>query len=120
MNKNDLFTFYGLADCHGIESFIPTKQYDPEKDEIFEPKDVTGMIALRAQFNAQRFPVVYKVDMTIEDADDIQELLDEGEYEEALILLKERAYSVSLARVAGTNPKKNWEKIPNRDLDPHA
>jgi len=118
--QEKLLTFYGLADCHGMESFIATEVFDPEKEELFTPKDQTGLLALRAQFNAQRFPVVYKADLEIEDALDIEELLHDGEYEEALLALKEKAHNISLARVAGTNPKKNWEMIPDPRLDPHA
>jgi hypothetical protein len=118
--QEQLLTFYGLADCHGIESFIATEVFDPETEELFTPKDQTGMIAMRAQFNAQRWPVVYKVSLELEDAHDIEELLQDGEYEEALNTLKERAHNISLARVPGTNPKKNWDMIPNPNLDPHS
>lgn len=118
--QEQLLTFYGLADCHGLESFIATEVFDLEKEEFFTPTDQTGMIAMRAQFNAQRFPVVYKVNMKLEDSMEIEELLEDGEYIEALEVLKEKAVNISLARVPGTNPKKNWDMIPNPILDPHS
>jgi hypothetical protein len=51
-------------------------------------------------------------------AEEVSDLLDDGEYEEALVALKEGAGSVSLARMPGA--EKSWNMIPNPDLDPYG
>jgi len=111
-------TFQGLADCHGLGSFVPAKKFNFEL-MAFEPNDhVTNMLSLRARYNAQRFPVVYRVDLEVEDAQEIDSMMAKGEYKEALIYLKARAKHISLARIGGMNAEKLWKMIPNSDLDP--
>ena len=110
--------FQGLADCHGLESFAPARKFNFYL-QAFEPDDkITNMLALRATYNAQRHPVVYRVDIDVEDAQEIDKMMSEGKYPEALEFLKERANKVSLARISGLNAEKNWSRIPNPDLDP--
>ena len=53
-----------------------------------------------------------------EVAGEVLDLLDDGEYEEALVVLKEGANTVSLARMPGA--EKSWKLIPNPDLDPYS
>jgi hypothetical protein len=62
--------------------------------------------------------VVFLVDVSEEVAEEVLDLLDSGEYEEALIALKEGANTVSLARMPGA--EKSWGLIPNPDLDPYG
>ena len=75
-------------------------------------------MVLRAQANRHRHAVVFLVDVNEEIAGEVLDLLDEGEYEEALVVLKEGATSVSLARMPGA--EKSWGLIPNPDLDPYS
>lgn len=74
---------------------------------------------LRANANRQRHAVVYQVELSVDDAKVIDDLIDKGEYPEALIEVKNRAKSISLARnIVGA--EKSWKMIPNADLDPFS
>ncbi len=110
----------GIADCHGIESFIPAKKFNAE-DMSFEDIDnsVLQMMLLRAQFNPHRHAILYRVELSREDASIIYDLLDEGNYGEALEHMKTTAIEIELADSTGRNKEKIWKMIPNPDLDPY-
>lgn len=127
--------YYGIADCKGLESFMkaPNELEEAVPDELMdmgiiskedrdsvksEFKSTLGMMALRCQFNPQRHAVVYMAKLDKFDAEDIDDMLSNGEYEEALIHLKNVAQEIKLGRGRGINPEKAWHKIPNPDLDP--
>jgi len=113
--------FYGIADCKGIEAFLPVV---PKGDggwmsgNIDDYKKEMGVMLLRANANRHRHAVVFLADVSVDVADEVLDLIDEGEYEEALIALKEGADSISLARSTGA--EKSWGMIPNPDLDPYG
>ena len=113
--------FYGIADSKGLESFLPVV---PKIDggwisaNIDDYKKEMGVMVLRAQYNRHRHAVVFLVDVSEEVAEEVLDLIDDGEYEEALIALKAGANTVSLARMPGA--EKSWGLIPNPDLDPHG
>jgi hypothetical protein len=113
--------FYGIADCKGLEAFLPVV---PKVDggwvsaNIDDYKKEMGIMVLRAQANRHRHAVVFLVDVNEEVAGEVLDLLDDGEYEEALVVLKEGANTVSLARMPGA--EKSWGMIPNPDLDPYG
>jgi hypothetical protein len=113
--------FYGIADCKGLEAFIPVV---PKFDggwvsaNIDDYKKEMGVMVLRAQYNRHRHAVVFLAEVSEEVADEVLSLIDEGEYEEALVALKGGADSVSLARMPGA--EKSWNMIPNPDLDPYS
>jgi hypothetical protein len=77
-----------------------------------------GVMVLRAQYNRHRHAVVFLAEVSEDVADEVLSLIDEGEYEEALVALKEGADSISLARMPGA--EKSWNMIPNPDLDPYS
>lgn len=127
--------YYGIADCKGLESFLkaPSQLELDAAVELFDMGVISkeesenankefnrtvSMMSLRCQFNAQRFAVVYMVELTEDSANTIEELLSEGEYEEALQYMKDVAITVKLARGRGVNAEKAWHKIPNPELDP--
>ena len=113
--------FYGIADCKGLEAFLPVV---PKVDggwvsaNIDDYKKEMGVMVLRAQYNRHRHAVVFLVEVSPEVAEEVSGLLDDGEYEEALVALKDGADSVSLARMPGA--EKSWGMIPNPDLDPYG
>jgi len=97
-------TFIGVADCHGIESFI--KQDEVDSQEI-------ALLQLRAVSNDQRHAVAFEV--TIEDEVNIQHIythIEKGNYEGALRALKKFADDIDVSN------KKSWKLIPNPKLDP--
>lgn len=111
--------FYGIADCHGIEAFkpiIPNIQGSWVTSGMDSHQKDMALMALRAQANLQRHAVVFLVEVSVEVAEEIEDLLAEGEYAEALLVLKEKSDSISLGRTPGA--EKSWRMIPNPDLDP--
>lgn len=135
LEQSEADWYYGIADCKGLESFMKapnqieqeaaTELMDmgiiskEESDSILgEFKGAISMMALRCQFNAQRHAVVYMAQLDKMDAEDIEDMLDNGEYEEALVHLKNVAQEIKLAKGRGINSEKAWNKIPNPDLDP--
>jgi hypothetical protein len=125
--------YYGIADCHGIESFIKAPS-DLDSDMELDAlglgdmtgshddkvmKQTLGMLKMRCHYNQQRHPLIYMVRLSDEDAETVQALYDNGEYIEALETIKERSTDVKVAKgIAGGDMEKRWRMIPNPDLDP--
>lgn len=128
----------GLADCNGIESFFEepdmSEADDYEKlaelgfeDFVEQAKKIrsgwsqkVGMLKLRAGANSQRHALVYRAKLRKSDASEIEEMLENGKYVEALEYLKQIAIEVQLAKIGGLNLEKAWKLIPNPDLDPFS
>lgn len=104
--------YFGIADAHGIESFIQGDPTDPEHSMN------AMMLDLRAGANRHRHAVVFIVDLTEKAAALIQADLDDGLFPEALDNLKGEALNVSLTNLPGA--EKSWRMIPNSDLDPYS
>jgi len=97
----------GIADCHGIESYLD-KQGNRQNLPI---------LVLRAKVNRQRHAVVYEVEISKEIDEKIEHLIKQGNHKTALQILKKEAGKVKLADGMG-NVEKSWELIPNSKLDP--
>jgi hypothetical protein len=110
--------YIGIADAHGLESFIPAKKFDIEEETFSLDTPAIAFMNMRANANRQRHSVVYKVDLSPGDANDIASLYEGGEYIQALEELKLRARSISLIQSPGA--EKSWRLIPNPDLDPFS
>lgn len=129
--------FVGLADCHGIESMLEEPDMS-EADDLERMTDLgfdgyaeeankirkgwsqqVAMLKLRASANSQRYAVVYRVQLRKSDAVHIEELMDDGEYAEALSYMKDAALMTQVAKNGGMNIEKAWRLIPNPDLDPY-
>ena len=117
--------FVGIADCHGIESFMS-----------IEDKDCNvALLEIRAAANPQRHAVVYKITLNEAQATEVWEELETARYSEVgdgtyhykqivrkfKTWDKERDMTKSLgyppANLMVSN-KKMWNKIPNSKLDP--
>ena len=104
--------YFGIADAHGIESFI---QGDPTDIN----HSVQAMVLdLRAGANRHRHAVVFIVDIPESTAQDIEDLLEEKDYIEALVRLKMSVKFLQLTNLPGA--EKSWRMIPNPDLDPYS
>jgi K+/H+ antiporter YhaU regulatory subunit KhtT len=103
--------YFGIADAHGIESFVKGSIEDKEHSSA------ATMMYLRASANRHRHAVVYVVDIDESTAKDIDEILESGDYVEALVRLKMSVKELSLANLPGS--EKSWRLIPNSDLDPY-
>ena len=98
--------YMGIADCHGIESFIPLK--GNEKQAFY--------FKMRANANRQRHAVLYVVDLDKGQAGLIKDTIEKGEYIKALKFLK--AVPVMFPEDMATLYSKSWKLIPNPELDP--
>lgn len=125
----------GLADCNGVESFIkePDMSDADDVDRLAELgleevgagnklrkgwSNQVSMMQMRARANSQRHSVVYRVKMMPEDASQVNDMISDGAYIEALEMIKQLAIETQIARGTGINAEKAWKMIPNPDLDP--
>ena len=102
--------YIGIADCHGLESFVNEN----------EPNAMTfGMFAIRAAANAQRHAIAYKAEIDQKTHDEICHLMTKerfkDRFEQALILLKERATTIYIPE----GYEILWDSIPDRTIDPY-
>jgi hypothetical protein len=111
--------FIGIADCHGLESFFPARKFNLETQSFDENNEVIGFMVLRANANAHRRALVFRVELGKEEGLEVMEMFEDGEYLEALNLLKQYATKVEVAGGQGMNRQKAWDSIPNPDLDPY-
>jgi hypothetical protein len=118
--------FYGLADCHGIESFVHDLD-DTSAALFFEEKDKKEKnskqfaMCLRAQANQQRHAVVYRAAIPQSQIEVIEAFIKAGDYITALNEVKSSAKEIMLGTYGTTKAaaEKNWKMIPNADLDPY-
>lgn len=136
--EETLVWYFGIADCHGLESFTRENidhDYLNKLDRIHDlgladetaptrksvMKEYNGqlnMMVMRCRFNDQRHPVVYRVLLPEDTAELIQSLMDDGDYINALGAIKLGAHEIQLARGQAGNLERRWNMIPNPDLDP--
>jgi transcription initiation factor IIF auxiliary subunit len=118
--------YYGLADCHGVESFVMS--VDELISDMFfeeggkgEAKNQQFAMCMRAHANQQRHAVVYMVLLEEDAVQEIEKYIEKGEYQKALVTIKAKALETKLGTYATTlsAAKKNWGMIPNPDLDPY-
>jgi hypothetical protein len=107
--------YYGIASANGIESFLPVLYRGESEGFSADPRELS-LMALTVNANRQRHSVLYMVDLNIEDVKEIKNLIDKGDADEALIVLKEKAKSINIMQSPGAG--KSWNLIPNTDLDP--
>ena len=74
---------------------------------------------MRANANAHRRALVFRVEVDKDEGLEIMEKFEDGEYLDALNLVKQYATKVEIAGGAGMNRQKTWDLIPNPDLDPY-
>jgi hypothetical protein len=103
--------YFGIADAHGIESFIKGEPTDAENSQK------AMMLHFRAGANRHRHAVVFVVDISEDDAESIEADLADGLYIEALDNLKGSLKELQLTKLPGA--EKSWGLIPNPDLDPY-
>ena len=99
--------YYGIADCHGLESFI--------KEDSDMSKNM-NIMKVRADANEQRHAILYVTKLDTKNADFIEGLINKGKYKEALTYLKEVTKDIKVS--GGEDAKKSLDVIPNPELDP--
>jgi len=100
--------FYGIADAHGIESFLA---YEKKPNDKFP-------YTMRAELNRQRHAVYYEVTMEPIDATIVNAHIDKGDYKKALQFIKKRAITVGFPENRNRQYTNSWNLIPNSKLDP--
>jgi len=109
--KHDMLKIYcGIADAHGIESFIPEEDY---KAKPFP-------FQMRADANRQRHAVFYVVELTEDRVETIKELLGKNDYKKALTVLKKLAITIGFPTNRKSSYENSWDLIPNDRLDPYG
>ena len=103
--------YFGIADAHGLESFIKGDPTTPEHS-----RDIM-MLNFRAGANRHRHAVVFVVDVSEDVAEEILEEIENERYIDALNTLKSSIDEFELTRLPGA--EKSWRLIPNPDLDPY-
>ena len=102
--------YVGIADAHGIESFISEEEY---KAKPFP-------FQMRADANRQRHAVSYVVELTEDRVAMIEKLLKENEYKKALTELKIQAVTIGFPKDRLSSYENSWALIPNDKLDPYG
>ena len=110
MNKIKTIVRVGIADAHGIESYVNKTELTPAQISMF---------ALRASLNRQRHAVAYEIKITELNDKKVAKLIAEKKYDEALKKIKKTITSVKLANKMG-NVENSWKMIPNPSLDPYS
>lgn len=113
--------YVGIADAHGLESFVsvPEKMLEAElagENGVRSVNGTIGMLSLRARANRQRHAVIFRAEVDEAAAALIKSLLEAGKGREALVKLKKSARKVEV----GENMQRSWAMIPDDDLDPHS
>ena len=99
-------TYIGIADCHGIESFMPLEGNESRM----------GFLVMRASLNRQRHALVYQVELDDTQAEIMKTVLDEGDYMKACYMLHDPAFVENVGVEQAMLD--SWDMIPNHRLDP--
>lgn len=104
-------TYCGIADAHGLESFMEC--------EGLGHAPIT--ITMRAQLNRQRHAMVYWVELDDEQAKQVNEAIEQAKKDSnwhmPLLLLKDPDFIDTVA--FEDSMKNSWDMIPNDRLDPY-
>ena len=99
-------TFIGIADCHGLESFMPLEGNEKH----------LGFLVLRAGANRQRHALVYQVEFDDTQEEIFKAVLADGDYIKACEMLHDPSFIETVGVEQSMLP--SWEMIPNPRLDP--
>ena len=111
ITENTLKTYCGIADAHGLESFM----------ECITMGSAPATLTMRAQLNRQRHAMVYWVELPDDKAERMHEAIRQaqadGDWHEPLLLLKNPDF---VEHVSFEDSMKNsWDIIPNDRRDPY-
>lgn len=109
--KEELVTYVGLADAHGIEVIRAFNEDEP----------VAAHCYYRAASNRQRHAVAFFVDLTNQQFKTVTKSIKSSQYQKALKQVKKYANvnnSLDLVSEGMGNVMGSWNLIPNPALDP--
>jgi len=101
-------TFVGIADCHGLESFLPMEGNEKQ----------LGFLVMRANANRHRHALVYQVELDSHQQTLIEAALENGGYVKACMMLHDPAFVDNVG--VEKDMMNSWEMIPNPRLDPYS
>ena len=101
-------TFIGIADCYGVESFLPLEGNENKM----------GFLLMRAQANRHRHALVYQIELDETQERLMKEALEDGKYIRACDMLHDPAFIENVG--VENSMLHSWDMIPNPRLDPYA
>ncbi len=101
-------TYIGIADCHGVESFMPLEGNESR----------LGFLVMRASLNRQRHALVYQVELDDTQTEIMNAILADGDYMKACHILHDPAFVAEVG--VEQEMLESWEIIPNPRLDPYG
>ena len=101
-------TFVGIADCYGVESFLPMEGNEKQ----------LGFLVMRANANRHRHALVYQVELDEKQQSIMEKTLEEGNYILACQILHDPAFIDNVGVEQAMLD--SWEMIPNPRLDPYG
>ncbi|GAI42226.1 unnamed protein product [marine sediment metagenome] len=106
--SEDTTTFIGIADCHGLESFLPMEGNENN----------LGFMIMRASANRHRHALVYQLELNEFQEGMIKKALEAGAYIKACEMLHDPSFIDNVGVEQSMLP--SWEMIPNPRLDPYS
>ena len=103
-----LVKYVGIADAHGIESFMTEAEY----------KASPYPMQMRADANRHRHAVAFVCELTTDRADTIRKSIGDKKFKRALKELKNLAVTIGFPAGRVETYEKSWTLIPNSKLDP--
>ena len=105
---SDMTTFVGIADCHGLESFLPMEGNENQ----------LGFLVMRASANRHRHALVYQVELNQYKQALLEATLEAGDYIQACKMLHDPSFIDNVG--VEKDMMNSWEMIPNPRLDPYS
>ena len=107
----DVKTYCGIADAHGLESFMECEGIG------YAPMTIT----MRAGLNRQRHAMVYWVELPDDKAEQMNEAIEQAQkdnnWHTPLLLLKNPDFVENVS--FENSMKSSWDMLPNDKLDPY-
>ena len=108
-----LVKYYGIADAHGIESFLT--ESETKKDSLG-----IGGLMLRASLNRQRHAVFYMAELDSLTVSIVKKYIDQVDFKKALVAIKNLCVRYGFPTDVKDEYQVSWEMIPNAKLDPYS
>ena len=113
IENEQVVTWCGIADAHGIESF--------QRRDSMDAKSVY-VLQMRAGLNRQRHAVYYEVGLTEQWSNTVVRCIEQNDFIMALRILQDSrcapTYGVSALGCNEAELHNSWELIPDPALDP--
>ena len=115
-----LVKYYGIADAHGIESFLTEEKeaFGNEAKKNFNRE--LACLMLRASLNRQRHAVFYMAELDRLTVSIVKKYIDQGDFKKALVAIKNLCVRYGFPTDVKDEYQVSWDLIPNDKLDPYC